>query len=56
MTIQEALEKLKNANKWDNESVHACYDGLMNIIAETYQPEIKKEADEIVKGIDFWYA
>lgn len=56
MTIQEALDRLKTAEKWDNESVHGRYDDLMCAIAETCQPELKKEADEIVKGINFWYA
>ena len=54
--IKEALQELKEVNKWDNECVHSCYDKLMKAIAEKYAPDIKKEADKIVEGISFWYA
>lgn len=54
--IQKTLIELQKCSKSDSENVHALYDKLMEEIAKKYAPKIKKEADETIGNVYFWYA
>ena len=53
---ENILENLKKRDLNDNEGMHVEYDRVLRKIAEKHEPELFKEMEEIVKGVDFWYA
>lgn len=53
---KDILKNLKKCNLNDKEIVHVEYDRVLRQIAEKYEPELFKEMEEMVKGVDFWYA